>query len=359
MKDPVMALPPTPRLLFVMKNREQPWGPSPYGYQMSSGLRNSVRFLVEMLNLAEIEAKWVEVMDNNKIDSEVTSYRPTHVIIEAFWVVPVKFDILMKLHPTVKWLVRDHSETPFIANEGIFCDWLKGYLSRGIEIMANAPRAVTDLQAIALAYNYPTSLISYGPNYYPVHALSQSSFTPRPAVPGLVRIACFGAIRPLKNHLVQAVAALRYARARNCALEFHINSTRVEGGASPILRNLRALFTDAPKATLVESPWLEHDVFLELLREMDICLQCSFSETFNIVCADAMACSVPVIASLEVPWLGTYAQADPTSSTSILAQMLVLNKIDLRERLVMQWRDLSRYCMTTLDIWQTRFETQN
>ena len=37
------------RLLFVLRCRENYWGPSPYGHH-SSGLANSVRFIVDMLN---------------------------------------------------------------------------------------------------------------------------------------------------------------------------------------------------------------------------------------------------------------------------------------------------------------------
>jgi hypothetical protein len=40
------------------------------------------------------ESNIVVVLDNNEIDKYVTKYKPTHVIIEALWVVPTKFHIL-------------------------------------------------------------------------------------------------------------------------------------------------------------------------------------------------------------------------------------------------------------------------
>lgn len=222
------------KLLFVLRHRDQPWGHygSPYG--LSSGLRNSVRFIVEMLHLLGIPAKWVEVCDDNFIDKEVKAYQPTHVILEAFWVRPAKIDVLRPLHPYVTWIVRDHSETPFLSNEGMAFDWVHGYLSRGVEIACNAPRALRDMQIVGTAYGYP-NLISYAPNYYPVHApRNASTLLPKPPrADDTLKIGCFGAIRPLKNQVAQAIAALAFAERLGKKLEFHINSARAEQGGQP------------------------------------------------------------------------------------------------------------------------------
>lgn len=341
------------RLLFLLKHRESPWGHS--GSYLSSGLRNSVHFIVEMLDLMGIDAKMVECRDNNQIDKEVTAYRPTHAIIEAFWVVPDKLDILKTLHPAVSWLVRNHSETPFLANEGMATSWIAGYLQRSVEIACNSPRALSDMQVIGRDYGFP-NLISYAPNYYPVHTVNgPRHLRPKPpCADDTVRVGCFGAIRPLKNHLLQAVAAIRYAQTLGKKLEFHVNGTRVEGSGQPILNNLRGLFANAKRATLVESPWLEHDQFLVLLKQMDICLQVSFSETFNIVSADA-APTTPLVVSSEVSWLGSYAYADPTDANSVAHQMLHIHSQDRTARLNRQWADLNAYCEKTKAVWWDRF----
>src|ERR1700761_7067786 len=342
------------RLLFCLKHRDNPWGD--YGGSfLSSGLRNSVTFIVDMLILQGIEAKLVEVIDNNFIDREVRSYQPTHVIIEAFWVVPEKFDVLKRLHPTVTWIVRDHSETPFIANEGMAMRWIAGYLSRGVEVDCNAPRSLADLQVVGAAYGHP-NLIGYAPNYYPVHAAGgPRHLTPKPPIADdTVRVGCFGAVRPLKNHLLQAVAALKYAHSLGKKLEFHINGTRIEGSGLPVLHNLRGLFNNARRAVLVEHEWMEHDNFVSLLQTMDICLQVSFSEPFNIVSADAAA-TTPLVVSSEVPWIGAYGQADPHAAANLCAQMLATHRQDRTWRLTRQWNDLTIYCRNTQTIWWDRF----
>jgi hypothetical protein len=51
---------------------------------------------------------------------------------------------------------------------------------------------------------------------------------------------------------------------------------------------------------------------------MDICMQVSFSETFNIVSADSVVNAVPIVVSKEVTWATNHCVADPTDSGSIV-----------------------------------------
>ena len=351
------------RILFILKRREntEDWGDAgagpDYSRALSSGLRNSVGFMVRMLTSMGVEARMDEVPDNNSIDRAVRDYRPTHVIIEAFWVVPEKFDVLMPLHPDVHWAVRNHSETPFLANEGIAFGWAAGYLRRNVEIMCNAPRAVGDMIEVARAYRTSERLVTYAPNHYPIEEAGPMSDLPLvPRASGVLEIGCFGAVRPLKNHMTQAIAALAFSRARRSKLRFHINGGRVEGKGEPILKNLRELFAACPQHELVEHPWTDHAGFLGLLRSVDVAMQVSFSETFNIVAADAAACGVPLVVSRELPWIGDYAHADPTSVDSMVAALhRAVDGTDLRRRLASQRRDLAHYCSRSREIWSERF----
>lgn len=361
---------PLPRLLFVLKYREGYWGPSGSGgpYDLSSGLLNSVTFIVQMLLDMGIAAKIVQVVDNNHIYTEINTFQPTHVIAEAFWVVPEKFDVLMKLYPAVNWAVRNHSEIPFLQHEGISMEWLYGYLSRGIEIMNNSPRAVEDVRAIALAYGGYDGLVSYAPNYYPLppldalplHVPNPRRINPRPRrADDTIRIGCFGSIRPLKNQLIQAVSAVRYAALIGRKLEFHINGSRVEQFGETIVRNLRAFFSHTPRATLVTHAWMSHEEFLNVMSSMDISMQVSHSETFNIVSADAVSLMVPVVASPEVTWLGPYAHAEPNDGNSIVQNLLTVDRQVKHQphnnRLLWQYRDLLKYTDETRRIWWDRF----
>lgn len=301
-----------PRILFICKKRHI-YSQST-SILASSGLLNSARFVVEMLNDSGIESKLVDVLDNNAIDKEVTEYNPTHVVIEALWVVPDKFEILTKLHPKVKWIVRLHSEIPFLANEGIALEWLYGYQKyKNVFIGANTTRTVRDLNAIF------KKEVLYLPNYYPVGDYKNlDDFDGKRST---IDIGCFGAIRPLKNQLMQAIAAIEFGNCIDKKVNFHINSTRVEGKGDPVLKNIENLFANNPKHKLITHEWLNHSEFIDLVRKMDIGMQVSFSETFNIVTADFVSNNVPVVVSPEIFWVLDVFQADPNSIENIVSKL--------------------------------------
>jgi hypothetical protein len=347
------------RVLFLCKRRRGYWGPCEYSSgDLSSGLHNSVSFLVEMLAGIGVAAKAVEVVDNNSIDREVTAFRATHAIVEALWVVPEKFAVLEKLHPRVQWIVRTHSEAPFLSNEGVATAWIAGYLRRGIEVMCNSTEAQAQLRAMAADFGEAEAMITYGPNFYPFPG--PAAVTPRPPVAqGEIHIGCFGAIRPLKNHLAQAIAAIAFANAQGLRLRFYVNTGRVEGNAAPVLRNLRDLFSASAggRHVLVERDWLPHQEFLKALAAAtDISMQVSFSETFNVVSADSAAVGLPVVGSAAIPWLGAYAQVSPGNVAEIEAALQAVWNVDLRQRLTRQSDDLRAWSSAAQSVWSARFQ---
>lgn len=324
-----------PRILFILKKRPpgpyDSWSYSPDGRPKPSGLSVSVEMLALGLDRLGIDHKIVQVIDNNDIDREVTAYKPTHVIIEAFWVVPSKFDVLLPLHPTVHWIVRNHSKSDFLSHEGGMVGWAIEYIKKGVTLACNSPEAVTDFQKLARSSGVSADdarrLVTYLPNYYPVAEPNRRFLTllwvilrwfgiygRRPAVRSsrVWEVGCYGAIRPLKNHLNQAIAAISVADQLGLTLRFHINATRVEGKAEPLLKSLQVLFAQHPKHELVQEPWMDHPEFLAALAGLDLLMQVSRSETFNIVAADAISASVPVLGSDEIPFLADEAEAGPS-----------------------------------------------
>lgn len=293
------------RVLFIAK-KGQNYSDN-YGYtHVSSGLRNSARFVVDMLRANHVDVRFVQVVDNNDIDREVHQFRPDTVIIEALWVVPEKFTVLRKLHPNVKWVVRVHSEIPFLAQEGIAVQWIFDYLrQRNVWVGFNSLRALQDFENLTYS-----SKLAYLPNFFPLSDPVQSVKKPT------LDIGCFGAIRPLKNQLIQAVAAIRYADLMDKRLSFHVNGTRVERGED-VLKNLRALFKNT-RHRLVEHTWMHHDRFQRLLGSMDASMCVSFTESFCIVAADSVSMGVPLVCSPEIRWASQFSYAEPTNVSSIV-----------------------------------------
>jgi glycosyltransferase involved in cell wall biosynthesis len=301
----------SPRILFVCKQR-----PATYG--ASYGLLNSCRFLCNALRKIDgVEANLVEVIDNNYIEREVVKYKATHVFIEALWVVPEKFDVLIKLHPDVNWYVRLHSDTPFLANEGVAMRWITAYAElqkkyKQFRVAPNSPKMARDL---SLSIGMETV---YAPNvYFP----DEYDYPPIPEKdPNIIDIGCFGAIRPLKNQLIQGMAAMGFADEMGKTLRFHVNYARLEQNGDNVYKNLRALFENS-QHELVEHGWLSHEEFMNVIRSMDLGLQVSFSETFNIVAADFARLGVPIVVSDEVHWANFLYYAKTTDINSIMSKL--------------------------------------
>ena len=330
-----------PKILFILKKKQS----SHSGLKtISSGLLNSAIFVSEMLFKNGFNSHIVEVNDNNDIDRVVTKFKADIVIIEALWVVPSKFEVLTKLHPKVKWIVRLHSEVPFIANEGIAIEWVYEYQKfKNVSVSVNSDRAYEDFNGILKEKTI------YLPNYYPVD-LFKAGFNSKQDKKTL-DVGCFGAVRPLKNQLYQAVSAIQFANEKKKELRFHINVARVENHGDPVLKNLRALFQNNPKHKLVEHTWLTHQEFLDLIKTLDLGLQVSFTETFNIVAADFVNSNVPVVVSDEIKWMSKFYKASPTDSCDIKSKMsFALNAKNFNVQYLNKLK-LWKYCKESESVW--------
>ncbi len=310
----------THRVLFIAKRADYNYsGGDP---NRVTGLKLSAGMCVEILNAAGIPAKLVIVVDNNDIDREVRAYRATHVIIEALWVVPTKFAVLTNLHPHIQWIVRVHSEIPFLAMEGISIEWLLDYVKyRNVFVSGNSPNLNAAIKSILLSAYEDQNLVDekniYLPNCYVADNVPPRCPLPR----SHLHIGCFGAIRPMKNQLMQAIAAMTYAESIDLPLVFHMNGTRLETGGSPVLKNLLALFDNSPNHRIELHPWLSHADFLKLAALMHISMQVSLSESFNIVTADFVTVGVPALTSPAVYWMPSRFMADPTNLADIVDKL--------------------------------------
>lgn len=342
--------------LFVLKRREDySCDPSYSGsYQIATGMWNSAQFVVDAITEdGNITADIEMVQDANSIDAIVTSTDPAVVFIEGLWVTPEKFTELMALsrHAGRTWIVRVHSEIPFLASEGIAMNWIAKYLEQGVLVACNAVRARDQIAAYARAMGYDeneiAALLPYLPNCYP------TDFEPEQSTDlvskSTLDIACFGAFRPLKNHLQQAICAVNFARENGKNLRFHINDRCDAGGVGPA-RNVHDFFANLPaQYELVEHGWESHEQFLASLSNIDILMQVSFSETFNIVAADATFVGKPVVVSDEISWAYPL-YADPTDHMQ-LEQVLQLAYLQPMFYVQQSRKRLESFATQSASIW--------
>ena len=349
------------KVLFILKRREDYNAEKHNHVGLSTGLYNSASFVNQMLVNNGVESVLEVAIDNNCIDRLVTKHKPTHVIIEALWVVPSKFAVLTKLHPTVTWIIRLHSEIPFIASEGMALDWLGDYATfPQILIGVNAPRMLGEIRTYLQTARQWTDAetkrrIFYLPNYYPQ---SYKSYKPSEINKNKywVDVACFGAVRPLKNHILQAVASVKFANRIGKQLRFHINSGRIEMQGDPVQNNLVGMFQQLGDYghKLIGHDWAPREDFLKICSTMDIGLQCNFSETFNIVSADLISQGVPIVGSKEIPWSSRLFNASPTESDQI-ANVMLLAHCQPSINVWLNQRSLTKYTNNTVSVWNSYF----
>jgi hypothetical protein len=331
--------------LFICKKRIDSYG-------VSYGLMNSASFVANALNDNKIESKVVFVADGNCIDREVYNYNPTHVFIEAIWVTSEKMEVLLKKYPKIKWVIRIHSQFPFLANEGIALDWIWKYdgLSRvykNLALSGNNINFNNDIQKLYINSTYLPNI--YCPNF----KLTDNSDD---KIDEYIDIGCFGAVRPMKNHLLQAVAAIHFADKIGKKLRFHINGDRTEQKGDQALRNLESLFNGYKKHQLVKHGWMTHLDFIGVVRKMDIGMQVSFSESFNIVSADFAENYVPIVVSGEIDWLPSWCKAKTTSTESIVRKLYLNYYLDKFFNISSISKFfLKRYNKKALNVWLKYF----
>jgi glycosyltransferase involved in cell wall biosynthesis len=280
--------------------------------------------------------------------ARVLTEKPTvsHCLIEALWVGTAELGALMMQFPHVHFLVRAHSEVGFLQVEPGAITMLREqmlladqYLN--LTVAANSHRLVDFLRA---TYD---SHVLYLPNLYDVERVDRRRGEPHQH--RLLRIGSFGALRWLKNHTTAAAVALTIARQRGCDLEFWLSVDREEHGKS-VLQAVRNLFVGLPWAQLHEEPWAPWASFRRTIRAMDLALQPSFTETFNLVTADAVAAGVPAVVSHAVEWAPAAWKAHPDEIHEMarIGSMLLASPTSADEGL----RALQRYLDEAVTIWK-------
>jgi hypothetical protein len=156
---------------------------------------------------------------------------------------------------------------------------------------------------------------------------------------------------------MQAFGAVEFADKIGKKLRFHVNAGRIEMQGGPVLHNLKGAFQHLYDRghQMVNHEWTPREQFLDLCATMDIGLQVSFSETFNIVGADLISQGIPIVGSNEIPWAVTAFTADPTNSEDICDKLALSYRFPGINAKTNQW-SLTRYTNKTAQVWAKYFK---
>ncbi len=323
--------------------------------KLKGGLFNSTFFTSQALkeNFPHLKVNISQCIDGNEVDNRLHKFKPKVCVLEAIWVTPEKLTELSYLHKHTKFIVLVHSKFPFLAMEGNSIQWLTEFIHIPRVQVAFNNKETSEL---AKAVNIPNILLPnlYMPKFRTGHICLDDYLFDK-EIPPIVNIGCFGAIRPLKNQLFQAASAIEYGKTHNKTIVFHINAGRTEQSGGNVLKNIRALFANT-RHLLVEHGWLSHDKFLDLVRKMDLGLQVSFTESFNIVTADFVTQGVPIVVSNDIKWMPLLTRTNTFSAKDLV------NKIDMALRktnlfIVESKHSLKHYNKKALQVWSKFIHT--
>ena len=272
------------KLLFIVKGGKTP-----------HSLSNSAIFTINYLKTLNIATDIAFVTESSQIENIINDNGPTHVIIESVFVMPIEFLRLTNMFKKVKWFIRLHSDIGFFFAEIYGLEWTKAYQTfDDITIAANNTEIIKNLSPQL------KKDIVHLPNIYPDNYEYDNNIDVKNDN-SVINIGCFGNLRLVKNQGFQAVLAMNFADAQKKKLRFHINVGKSELRNNAVLTNLRALFKES-KHELVEHGWVPHDEFIKLVKTMDVGLQLSYTESFNIVACDFISCGVPILVSPTISW---------------------------------------------------------
>lgn len=273
--------------------------------------------------------------------------RPTHIVIGAPWLPTLDLQVLVHQNSDIKFAVVCHSNVGFLMADPLAITKFRQMLDLeqgGLNFTAGG-NSQRFCNWIAAAYGRPCSWL---PNLYFLNDL-QPVYR-RPWDGGTLNIGSFGAVRPLKNTISAAGAALQLHNDLHVPVEFHISVGRIEGG-STVVRALDAMTDKVPGFTLVKQEWYQWTQFRQLIRRMDILMQPSYTESFNMVTADGASESIPSVVSDSIDWAPDdwKAELDDTLSIARTARNLLGNRHAGAEG----FKALQAYNVSGLRAWQS------
>lgn len=300
-----------------------------------TGLTNCIDHIVRGVN----GVKSIQVQNLGQMVEIISRYSPKKVIFEALVVSKQVIEQIRGAFPNIQIFVHVHSHLPFLTEEGNGVMKINEYISMGVGVIYNCYEAWSCLKYLGVKNSYLLENI---------YLFEQ--FTQLKEEDEFLDVACFGSLRSMKNQPMQAMAAIMAAESMNKKLRFHMNLGRNEGG-NAVRSTLTSIFDAFQQHELVRVDWMEQKEIIQYCRKMDLGMQLSMTESFNLVAADYTSAGIPMVVSNEIRWaFGEFSSC--TFPHDIMARigMAIKNKTqivsmnsqnlkDHNEKAIKQWSD--------------------
>ena len=283
------------------------------------GLGVSALNISKTLNHAGIRCRVFPIAEAKDIKGVLEKNTATHVVIQAIWVPPSILGDLAGTFPDTQFSCTCHSNVGFLSAEPGAITMFKEYL--------NLERETVNFHAAGNSYRFCKSIeesftepCTYLPNMYWTHHKHGEPKRGWNDIGGTLRIGIFGAPRIQKNMLSGVMASIEIASNLGAFTEIYISSGREDGGkerANAIRQGCKNLVANLPNIKLIEVNWASWTQFLKIVGSMNLLMQMSYTESFNIVTADGCAEGVPSVVSSAITWAPRSWVADVDDATDI------------------------------------------
>jgi len=249
----------------------------------------------------------------NAIDkyNETHEHRLTHVVISAPWLTLFEVKALIKHFHDIQFVILSHSNVGFLQADPCGVELLRKYseLSEthsNIHVGGNCTKFVEWFRA---AYNENCIFL---PNIYPAPEVKSKVWDGE----STIKIGAFGAIRPEKNFMTAAAGALAIHSKLKFPVEVHM-STGGDGCKSSTLPAIEQMLKGVKGVKLHRHHWQTWNHFIKLIESMDLLIQVSYTESFNMVTADGISVGVPSVVSPVIYWAPDSWKADPDDALDV------------------------------------------
>ena len=315
--------------------------------QSHVGLGNGAVFTAKVLKANGIKAVPLGIYTIQHIREFVAQYpKATHVVIEGTWINGSDIEELCNEYLDIEFVCREHSGVTFLCVQNNAVRQVREYgqiQDRLLNFHFSANN-VRFSEFFEISYSQRCLLLNnlYPTDVNPVEKKRRSDSNQK------LRISSYGALRAGKNHPCSAAAALIISRKLGRDLEFHLNVGR-EPGLDANVRGVRSILSGMAGVTLVEDNWTAWAEFRHLIGAMDLNLQPAYTETFNIVTADAIIAGVPSAVGTCVEWTPPHWQCDTDDPEDIarVGISLLLDTDSTKDGM----KALKKYQENALDQW--------
>ena len=260
----------------------------------------------------------------NSIDkyNENHKHRLTHVIISAPWVSLHDMRNLICHFPEIQFVVLSHSNVGFLQADPCGVDLFRKYAElakthKNLKVGGNC-----HMFSKWFEVTYKSECVCL-PNLYPVKKIKSKVWDGK----STIKIGAFGAIRPEKNFMTAAAGAMAIHSILNVPIELHM-STGGGGCKSTTLPAITEMTENVEGVKLIRHDWETWDKFIKLISEMDLLIQVSYTESFNMVTADGVSVGVPTVISPVIYWGPKSWMANPDDSLDVANVGISLLTID-------------------------------